>query len=447
MKSTNLSIGAQLRPILGAVVLSAAASAQGSDPAPARSPGLIPVPTDYGSRARHLGGDLGGLRTELAQDGLQVDVLYTQVGQGVTSGGRERGWEYGGKLESLWTADLDRMRLLPGALISMRTESRYGSSVNRAAGTLLPVDDVMFFPLTEPADQDLAVAITELRYTQFLSKEFGVFVGKFVTLGNDANEFAGGRGDSQFLSHSFLSASVTALVNPYSTLGAGVFWMPTLDTVVASSLFSAADSSTTTGLDSLDEGWVWSGSVRTQYGADGLPGGQMITAQYGFDSSFLDFDGGFVSDGGLKLPLVEDSWNLFWNGWQYLSVEEGSTERVDVMNGRTDRQGYGVFARAAVADRSTNPVPWVFSGGFAGRGTLPGRDDDSWGIGYAYSDVRDEPFVTGQLLDSSTQRFEVYYDLAFTRSAALTFDLQWVDSIFHEVDPATLLGLRLRLQF
>lgn len=414
---------------------------------PARVPGLVPVPSDYADRSHHLLGDPAGLRTDLAEDGLQVDLRYTHVGQGVTSGGRDTGWAHGGKLESVWSLDLDRLEVLPGALVTMRTESRFGSSVNREAGTLLPVNDVLFFPLTEEPDEDLAIAVTELRYTQFLSKEAGVFLGKFVTLGGDANEFAGGRGDTQFLSHSFLSASVTALVNPYSTLGAGVFFMPSDGLFLSTSLYSAADSSTTSGLSDLDEGWVWSSSLRTQHELDDLPGGMMLTAQYGFESEFVDFDGSFIGDEGLRLPLTEDSWNLFWNGWQYLSVASGSNEKVDVMNGRTDRRGLGVFARAAIADRGTNPVPWVVSGGLAGRGTLLGRVNDTWGVGYAYSEVRDEPFITTYLLDSSTKRLELYYDLAFTPSVALTLDAQWADSIYAGVDPATLFGLRLRMQF
>jgi len=154
-----------------------------------------------------------------------------------------------------------------------------------------------------------------------------------------------------------------------------------------------------------------------------------------------------VGDDGLRLPLEQDSWNVFWNGWQYLSVEPGSEEKIDVTNGRTDRQGYGLFGRAALADRSTNPVPWVVSGGLGGRGTIEGRDHDSWGVGYAYSEVRDEPIVTGLLLDSATSRFEAYYSMALTPAVELTVDLQWADSIFAGVDPATLLGLRLRMQF
>ncbi len=134
-------------------------------------------------------------------------------------------------------------------------------------------------------------------------------------------------------------------------------------------------------------------------------------------------------------------------GWQYLMVEPGSSELVDPTNGKTDRQGLGLFARAAVADASTNPVRSSVSAGLAMRGMLPGRDSDTAGLGISYADIRDEPLLTGSLLDSSARRAELYYSFAFSPSAQLTLDYQWVDSMLGRVEPAELLGLRLRLQF
>lgn len=432
---------------LAAMAASPALAVQVGGEAPSKPRGLVPVPTDLADRARHLLGDPGGRRGDLAEAGLQIDAIGTQVVQDVVSGGQARGAETGGKLETYWKLDLDRMGALPGALVTLRTESRAGSSVNRTSGAVLPVNDVALFPLTDEPDEDLAMAITELRYLQFLSKEFGLFLGKFTTLGGDANEFAGGRGDSQFLGHAFLASSVTALVNPYSTLGLGALWMPHEGLTVSTSLFSAADSSTSSGLDDLDEGWVWTGSVRGQYEWKGAPGGMTLTGQYGFDNEFVDFEGSFVGSSGLQLPLTRDSWNLTWNLWQYLFVEPGSTDRVDPTNGRTDLQGLGLFARAGVADPSTNPVRSSVSAGIAMRGLVPGRDDDTAGLGLSYSDIREEPFLTGTLIDSSARRAELYYSFAFTPAAQLTLDYQWVDSMLGTVEPADLLGLRLRLQF
>jgi len=414
-----------------------------------KSRGILPL-LGYGgelaSRA-YLTGDWGGRRTQLARQGWRFDLAFTQNVFGVTDGGQDEDWRYGGKVDALFNLDLDRMGVVPGALVTMRTESRYGRSVNDIAGTLLPVDDVLFFPLTDEVDEDIPITITELRYTQFLSKKLGVFVGKLTTLGGDANEFASGRGDTQFVSHTFLSASVTALINPYSTLGLGVLVMPNPHLTLSSSLYSSADSSTTTGFDDLDEGWVSSTSVRGQYCLGGKPGGMMLTGQYGFDNDFADFSGQFVDQGGVTLPLTHDTWNVFWNGWQYLSVEDSSEKPIDISDGRADRQGYGLFARCALADRDTNPVDFVASGGIAGRGMLDGRDEDSFGIGYGFSHTHEQTFVTGNVLDDRGSRFEVYYSFTITPAIELSAHAQYADQLLESIDPATIVGLRLRLQF
>lgn len=408
--------------------------------------GILPVP-DYDSEdGQYLSKNWGGSRSPLADDGLQVTAVFTQVGQGVVDGGRDTGWRYGGRLDTLWSFDLDRLGLLPGALVTMTTQSRYGESVNTQAGVVLPVNDVMYFPLTDPADEDLALAITELRYTQFLSKDLGFFLGKFIPLGGDFNEFAAGRGDTQFLSHPFLTPSVTSLINPYSTLGGGVFGNASETVSLSSSIYSSADSSTTSGFDDLGNGWVWSTSLRKQYELHGKPGGMMITGQYGFDNDFVNFDGQFIDGGEFTIPVTGDTWNAFWNGWQYLHVDEGSEELVQVANGRTDRRGFGVFGRVAAADRSTNPVAWVFSGGLGGRG-VGGRNFDSYGLGYAYSTLGNEELVQASSSLHNGSRAEVYYTLGILRGAELTFNVQYADSILQDIDPATVLGLRLRLEF
>ncbi len=436
--------------VAGALLAPAAAQSAGdSEVAGTTKPqshGLLPIPDYTASSRMYLTGDWGGSRTDLAEQGLQVDVFWTQSGQSVVDGGTDKGWRYGGKLESRWELDLDRMEILPGALINMTTESRYGNSVNSIAGTVLPVNDVQYFPLTTPPEEDLLMTITELRYTQFLSKQFGVFLGKFIPLGGDLNEFAGGRGDTQFMSHPFLTASVTSLINPYSTLGAGAVWMPDERVVVTTSLYSSGDSSTTTGFENLDDGWVWSTSIRNQYQVSGLPGGMMLTGQYGFDNDFVNIEGQFINDGEFIVPLEEDTWNLFWNGWQYLHVDEKTNRLIDLSNGRTDLRGYGLFARVGAADQGTNPVNWVFSGGLGGLG-VGRRQYDSYGIGYLYAVVSDKTSITGEELDDDAHRMEAYYTLAIFEGAELSLNYQYANSIKAMVPAATILGLRLRLNF
>jgi porin len=414
-----------------------------------KSSGLLPL-LDYSGElaARpYLSGDWSGSREELARKGWRFDANFTQNLFGVVDGGRDEGWRYGGKLDLFVNADLDRMGVLPGGLLTLHAESRYGNSVNSIAGSLLPVDDVLFFPLTDESDQNIPFAITELRYTQFFSKHFALFLGKIVIPGGDLNEFAGGHGSEQFVSHGFSNPSVAALINPYSTLGLGVLVMPSPNLTITSSLFASTDSSTTSGFGTLDEGLTWSTTVRGQYRLGDKPGGMSLTGQYGFHNDFVDFSGQFVDQGGIALPLTHDTWNAFWNGWQYLSVAEDSDKPIDLSDGRVDRRGFGLFARCGIADPDTNPVDFMISGGFGGRGTFEGRDEDSWGIGYAVSHVKEQSFVTGTLLDDAGNRCEAYYCFAITPGLFLTFDAQRVDSILANVDAATILGFRLRARF
>jgi porin len=80
-----------------------------------------------------------------------------------------------------------------------------------------------------------------------------------------------------------------------------------------------------------------------------------------------------------------------------------------------------------------------------GKGVIPGRDHDTFGIGYGYSEIKAAPFVTGRVLEDSSARFETYYTLSLMRSVELTFDAQWADSILASQDPSWLVGGRLRL--
>ncbi|MSR47423.1 MAG: hypothetical protein EXS13_10225 [Planctomycetes bacterium] len=440
-----------LAPLMSDPVLSptAGAPAQEEKQEEKKPSGILPL-LDYSGELRtrpYFSGDWGGSRSELARNGWHFDGNFTQNMFGVVDGGRDEGWRYGGKLDLFVNADLDRMGVLPGGLVTLHTESRYGNSINGIAGSLLPVDDVLFFPHTDDADEDIPIAITELRYTQFLSKHLALFIGKIVTVGGDLNEFAGGHGYEQFTSHAFINPSVAALVNPYSTLGAGVLVMPTPYLTISSSLFASSDSSTTSAFDDLDEGLTWSTTVRGQYRLGNKPGGMSLTGQYGFDNDFVDFSGQFVNPGGVALPLTHDTWNAFWNGWQYLCVEDGSDKPIDLSDGRVDHQGYGLFARSGIADSDTNPVDFMVSGGLGGRGPFDGRDEDSWGVGYAVSHVKEQRFLTGKLIDDAGNRWEAYYCFALTPGLFLTFDAQLVDSVLAKVDAATIFGLRLRARF
>ena len=238
---------------------------QGAPTASKKAPaGLLPIP-DYSTNIwtrEYLTGDWWGARTYLANKGVQIGVELNQYVQGVTNGGRDRTAAYGGTADYTVNLDLMRMGILPGALIKFRAESRFGSSVNGQAGPILPVNTDALFPLTDTLDEDIPITVTDLNYTQFLSPYLGVFFGKLDTLDGDPNEFASGRGTSQFMNANFIFNPVLGLRLPYSTLAAGVILMPIPPgpkggITISSTVMNTQDSSTTSGFDDFDEGTTW----------------------------------------------------------------------------------------------------------------------------------------------------------------------------------------------
>ena len=53
-------------------------------------------------------------------------------------------------------------------------------------------------------------------------------------------------------------------------------------------------------------------------------------------------------------------------------------------------QGIGIFGRIGFADRNTNILEQFYSFGIGGRGMLPGRDHDRFGIGFYYTNFSDD---------------------------------------------------------
>ncbi len=425
--------------------------ADAAAPAVTQPQGLIPIPDytgDIWTRPRLLG-DLGGTRTDWANKGIQFDINFTQVMQSVVDGGLDRGTRYGGTLDYNAVFDLHRMGVMPGAIVKFRAESRYGDSVNDMTGQILSANTDGFFPFTHTLDEDIPFTITNLAYTQFLSEHIGFLIGKFDTIDADPNEFASGRGTSQFMNANFTYCPAISLMAPYSTLGAGIVLKPTHAVHISSVVYNIKDSSTTTGFENIDDGAAWVTAAEFQYKLGELPGGQNVTFGYAFDSDFADLGERFVFTPGEGLaPTTKDStWAVTWSVWQYLWVINPSDAPINLTNGEPDRQGLGLFARAGFADQDTNPIKWSASLGVGGKGIIPGRERDTFGVGYFYLKFQPDRLIDSNGIDDHAQGFEAFYNVSITPAANLTLDVQVLDSPQPDVDTAVILGLRLGLRF
>ncbi len=392
-------------------------------------------------------GDWGGWRSDRATEGITFDIQWTQHVQGVVSGGLDTGFRYGGTLDYLIEFDLDAMGVQPGAFVKVLAESRYGESVLGDVGAILPANVDMSFPLTDGLDDNVAITVTELSFTQFFSPSFGVVVGKFQTLDGDPNEFASGRGRSQFMNASLVFNPVTALAVPYSTLGAGIVVLPTPNVTIVSMVYNTTDSSTTTGFGDIGDGWTWTTEAPFQYRLGDLPGGQNVAFIYADDNKFLNFNRSTILPLPILLAVENDTWAAYWSGWQYLYTPDEVPDRIDVNDGRADLRGIGLFARIGVADDDTNPIELSLSAGVGGRGMLPGRDDDTFGLGFAYADIDQSPFTALLGFDDTAYGVEAFYNLSLAPGVALTVDAQLVSAVIDRVDTATILGARLNIRF
>jgi len=409
--------------------------------------GLLPVPDYSGDlfKRSHLTGNWGGVRQDWANNGITMGFDWYQAYQDVVDGGVEEGSESSTNLDYRLNLDLMRMGLVPGALVTVRAQSRFGNTVNSTSGLLLPANMYSYFPFSSDPDEDINFAITELNWTQFLSDDFGLLAGK-ITTARTANEFMGGEGRSQFMNFQLSFSAVIAQLAPYSTLAVSILWLPHPNWTVSTTLMNLKDASTTTGFGDIGDGSTWATTADYLYKLNKLPGGGTFGIYYGFDADFSKIGGINMDPGiGISTDKKKTSWALMWSGWQYLITENGSGS-VDPRNGRQDLQGLGLFAQVGIADEDTNPVSWSIAGGLSGRGSIPGRDDDTWGVGCFYNDLQDldRRFLK---FEDSVSGLEVYYDIALFGWAYLTLDAQWNKNAFKSVDDATILGARLNISF
>lgn len=451
--TTNMKICCSTKAI--AALLAFGLSAACSTVAAEETHGILPIPNYESSFSKrsYLTGDWGGKRTEWGNDGIQLGLEYLGWVGSVVDGGLDDETEHGGNITYKMKLDLMRAGILPGALIDIRAETRYGSNTNPYSGTTQPHFTASLVPVDYDDLQKRAeFAITNLTYTQFLSEQFGLFLGKVDTFENgDLNEFASGRGRTQFQNYN-LNYGPQTLIVPASTLAFGAIYLPNKQVTLSSTLLSATDCSYNSCIDdAYDDGTIWANAAMFQYRLGGLPGGANANAIFFFDADFTELGSLAVDPGdGIVGPVTseeDDSWMVILSFWQYLSAQGVGEGPLNLMNQRPDLEGWGIFGRLGFADEDTNPFETSISVGIGGRGVIDSRPNDVFGVGYFYNDVFEDRFSDSVGLDGDSSGVEAFYNLAITPAARFSINLQYLESSLEDADDATVLYGRLHLTF
>ena len=386
-----------------------------------------PYSGDFFTRST-LTGDWGGARNDLAAKGVTFDASVTQVGQGVVSGGKSGTWEYGGRGDLTGHLDTQKLGLWPGGFLTVEMEGNWSDSVNAKTGALMTADTNQLFPV--PTGDNLN--LPALNFIQFLSHYGGVTVGKYATItetSGDMNEFAHGKGTRQFFNLAF-NANPTLLMGvPYSTLGAGVIGLPTKDpdqALVTLLVLSSTGQASTAGFDDLSTDkltFTGEGRVRTDFFS--LTGHQLVGALYS-NKQFTSFDQRIQFEPvrrALGLPRSQTiakqdgTWAVYYNFDQFLYETDKAAGR-----------GVGLFGRFGASDGNPNLMNYFFSAGIGGKGVIPSRDLDRFGIGYYYLRIENPilqiPIIGTKEFLRDEWGFEAFYNVALTPWLLVTPDIQ-----------------------
>jgi porin len=312
----------------------------------------------------------------------------------------------------------------------------------------MPVNTNQMFPV--PAEE--GVAVPALNFTQFLSEYAGVVFGKLDTTSGDMNEFAHGKGDTQFMNMAFNLNPALLMTVPYSTLGAGLIILPTKDphaAIVTFSVVSAKGEADTSGFDTLNSDTLsfnLEARVRTDF--FGLTGHQLVGAIYS-NKDYTSMDQRLsLERGSNSIAKETDSWSVYYNFDQYFYEPVKGSGR-----------GVGIFGRFAATDGNPNLINYFYSLGIGGKGIMASRPHDRFGLGWYYIDIKN-PTFTGPLMTrvflQDEQGVEAYYSVALTPWAHLTPNIQVIRGAQKQtvaplpanrtdIDTATILGLRLQL--
>ncbi len=387
-----------------------------------------------------LTGDWWGERTKLADKGITIDIDSVQSYQGVLDGGTNQSWKYGGSMFYRFKFDFQKMGLWEGAFVDVIAEHQFGEFVNEDTGAILGVNNDGLFPL--PGYHNINVS--QVKFTQFLSTSFAVFMGKLNTIEGDDNIFAGGRGKTNFMHENFIFNPVSIRTIPYSALGAGavVFFPDALakDPAILSFIVLGADGQPNTsgfGKD-FDNGQTFIGAYHQPTRFFNQSGSHTFSGSYGTkDYALLGQDPRLLLEGlSGTFEKEEDSWSLMYNMHQYLYTEK-----------EDETQGFGIFSRLGTADDKTSPVANFYSVGLGGKGIIDGRDNDTYGIGYFYVQLSNEFNSIIERNFGDTQGVEMFYNIEVKPWLHITPDFQIIEPSDERVDTAYVAGFRVKMDF
>jgi porin len=442
----------------------AVVSSAGAEPPPDADQGstslmtLMPILTpisDYTSDDWRSGacafcfGAIGEQRQKFYERGIALDVSVTQTPQGVVSGGEDKVWKYSGNADYYLALDSDRLGLWPGGLLKVTGRTKFGRGVLKQAGNLSPVNYGWLLP---SIDDESDSFLEEYYITQGLTDWAALMFGRLM-IGNlgDPNRLAGNE-QTQFVNTSLRNSPLLNVVtSSLSVHSALLLLQPSPHVTIAPFALSRNDEDGVYGSPGgLFSEYTVGAQVIVNWEIGGLTGEFLPiggwTNKDKFDSPLLILD---IIE-GIDIPEKNGNWVVGFSANQYLyAPKDSDTKKVQTTPFILQPEGIGAFLRFHYAPEDRNLFDVFVSGGITGRGVIPTRPLDRYGVGFyglfLSSDFKNQP-ILGDLIGTEWG-MEVFYNLAITPWLQFSPSVQYIDSGQADVDHSVVVMTRLQLYF
>ncbi len=410
-------------------------------PAPAKS--VSESLKDIWTRDK-LSGDWRGLRKDLLDHGVDIELRLSQFGQWVASGGVDENGEYGGLMD--YRVNVDAHKLLglwKGLGFSLHAQTRWGEDILADAGGILLPNTPLLYPLPgDYSDSDITGLLVQ---QSLLDGRAALLAGKVNVVDLWTMMYPHvGYGQEGFWNVNALAAGWPWLrhVN-LSIWGAGGMLVAKEGIQGAIVAYGQENVATSWDFkDSFDDGVGLLGVWRFFWDIDEKPGSVLFagggaTKKY---PSLDPTDWSFIPGEG----LVNDEQGKPWTAAVYLYQEfwHGA--------GDEGRKAY-LYTAASFADKNPSFVRWNVMTTVEALGPLPIRKADRMGVAGWYNrvnkDVRDLVSTVGLRLRDGSWGVELYYNAEINRWLHLTGDLQIAQNENKSDDVAVIPGVRLVIDF
>ena len=415
-------------------------------------PSLTPI-SDYRgdlSNRAALFGDVGGWRQKLYEKGVALDFELTQVPQGVVSGGRSKEWDYAGTSDYYLFLDSGRLNLWPEGLVGIHAESKFGASTIGKSGAISPVNADFLWP--EPGNDDLTF-LSEYYLYQGLTDWLTVVAGRLNWVGvADKSHFANDH-RTQFLNMALRNTLLLGALFPLTAHGGALIIQPSQEIAITPYIVSQNDQPGTYGSPGGLFSEITAGvELNLTWKFMDLPGIIRPSFSYGTKDPVALDNQHLVGDAisGLSIPKKDANWLVNFNLDQYFYMPQHQSEaKQHTASFDNNPEGIGLFFRFAYTPEDRNPWNIFVSGGVGGRGVIPTRPNDRYGVGVYSLTVSDDlqsQAVLGRL--ESEWGLEAFYNIAITPWLQFTPDIQYIQpGVPGGVDDVLMLATRIQMYF